>query len=237
QLAVIGGMDRVFMTVPVFRAEKHNTTTHLNEILQMDAEMGFCDHSDAMDVLEQVMLNILSSVKKNCPDLLENACAKISVPEKVPRYAYSDCVKRLEGAGAAMEWGGDFTKEQEKKLFSLIPEELFFITDWPTKARAFYSMPREDDPEICNAFDLVYKGLEISSGAQRIHRADVLVSALKARGLDPEAFEFYVNAFRMGAPPHAGWSIGLERLTMKLTGKENIREACLFPRDRTRLTP
>jgi aspartyl-tRNA synthetase len=98
-------------------------------------------------------------------------------------------------------------------------------------------MPQEGSPEKCNAFDLMYKGLEISSGAQRIHKADVLVNALKARGLEPEAFEFYVNAFRLGAPPHAGWSIGLERLTMKLSGRENIREACLFPRDRMRLTP
>jgi len=237
QLAVIGGMDRVFMTVPVFRAEKHNTTTHLNEVLQMDIEMGFGDHNDAMDVLEKTVLNIISGVKKNCSEALKTLGVDLNVPEKVPRYTYDECVERLKGAGVPMEWGADFTKEQEKKLVELVPEELFFITEWPTKVRAFYSMPNEERPEVCNAFDLMYKGLEISSGAQRIHKPDLLVEALKSRGLNPENFEFYIRAFRLGAPPHAGWSIGLERITMKLAGVENIREACLFPRDRTRLTP
>jgi aspartyl-tRNA synthetase len=237
QLAVIGGMDRVFMTVPVFRAEKHNTTTHLNEVLQMDIEMGFADHNDAMDVLESVMLNIISNVKKNCSEPLKILGVELNVPEKIQRYTYDDCVGRLQNAGVAMEWGADFTKEQEKKLVELIPEELFFITEWPTQVRAFYSMPKEGRPEVCNAFDLMYRGLEIASGAQRIHKADMLAEALKSRGLKPEDFEFYIRAFRLGAPPHAGWSIGLERITMKLAGVGNIREACLFPRDRTRLTP
>ena len=237
QLAVIGGMDKVFMTVPVFRAEKHNTTTHLNEVLQMDIEMGFCDHNDAMDVLAKVAVNVLADVKKNCSEALKTLNVEIKVPETVPRYTYSQCVEKLKGAGAAMEWGQDFTKEQEKKLIELIPEELFFITEWPTACRAFYSMPVEGKPELCNAFDLMYRGLELASGAQRIHKPGILVEALKSRNLNPDDFEFYIRAFKMGAPPHAGWSIGLERLTMKLTGMENIREACLFPRDRTRLTP
>ncbi len=237
QLAVIGGMDRVFMTVPVFRAEKHNTTTHLNEVLQMDAELGFGDHNDAMDVLEKAALHILSSVRKNCGEALKTLETEVLVPEKVPRYTYSDCVEKLKAAGEAMEWGHDFTKEQDKKLGELIPEELYFITEWPTKVRAFYSHPIEDAPEKCNAFDLIYRGLEIASGAQRIHKPEMLIDALKSRGLDPAGFEFYISPFRFGAPPHAGWSIGLERLTMKLAERENIREACLFPRDRHRLTP
>ena len=103
--------------------------------------------------------------------------------------------------------------------------------------RAFYSHPEEGNPEKCNAFDLMYRGLEIASGAQRIHKPEMLINSLESRGLKPIDFKFYIDAFRVGAPPHAGWSIGLERLTMKLAGKENIREACLFPRDRHRLTP
>ncbi len=237
QLAVIGGMDRVFMTVPVFRAEKHNTTTHLNEVLQMDVEMGFVDDNDAMGVLEATMLHILSSVKKECAPELETLGAKLDVPKAIPRYTYDHCLELLSNSGVKMEWGADFPKENEKKLFELIPEELFFITDWPTKARAFYAHPKDGAPEKCNAFDLIYRGLEIASGAQRIHKADMLIDALKSRGLDPADFEFYVRNFRFGAPPHAGWSIGAERLTMKLAGRENIREACLFPRDRHRLTP
>jgi len=237
QLAVIGGMDKVFMTVPVFRAEKHNTTTHLNEVLQMDAEMGFADHEDAMGALGETALHVLSGVKKNCGEALKTLKSDVSVPKEVPRYTYSECVERLKKAGEKMEWGHDFTKEQDKKLSELIPEELYMITEWPTKVRAFYSHPIEGAPEKCNAYDLMYRGLEIASGAQRIHKPEMLVGALRSRGLNPDEFEFYVKPFKFGAPPHAGWSIGLERLTMKLAGMENIREACLFPRDRHRLTP
>ena len=98
-------------------------------------------------------------------------------------------------------------------------------------------MPFEGNPKICHAYDLNYEGLEISSGAQRVHKPEVLIQQLKSRGLDPSDFEFYINAFRVGAPPHAGWSIGLDRMTMKVCGLHNIREAVLFPRDRVRVKP
>ncbi len=237
QLAVIGGFDRVFMTVPVFRAEKHNTTTHLNEIVQMDIEMGFADHLDAMDVLEKVTLHILGKVKAEMGPEIEALHPEFEVPDKVPRYSYTELVEKLNAAGMKMEWGADFTKEAEKNLFDILDDDLYFIYDWPTAIRAFYSMPDPKDKKICHAFDLVYRGLEISSGAKRIHNPSMLEEALRSRGLDPGEFEFYLNAFRMGAPPHAGWSIGLERLTMKICNLENIRDATLFPRDRTRLRP
>jgi aspartyl-tRNA synthetase len=111
------------------------------------------------------------------------------------------------------------------------------VKEYPKRVRAFYSMPNEKDGRVCNSFDLLYKGLEISSGAQRIHKPEMLVQSIKEHGLDSADFDFYINAFRQGAPPHAGWSLGLERLTMKLTGAQNIRECCLFPRDRVRLKP
>lgn len=237
QLAVIGGFDRVFMTVPVFRAEKHNTTTHLNEIVQMDIEMGFADHKDAMEVLEKVTLHILSRVQERMGHEIAVLSPDIDTPEQVPRHSYTELVDMLDKSGFRMEWGEDFSKEAEKKLYELLSEELYFIYDWPTAIRAFYSMPDEKDEKICHAFDLIYRGLEISSGAKRIHQPAKLEEALRSRGLDPHNFEFYLNAFRMGAPPHAGWSIGLERLTMKMCNLENIREAMLFPRDRTRLHP
>ncbi len=237
QLAVIGGFDRVFMTVPVFRAEKHNTTTHLNEVVQMDIEMGFADHADAMDVLEHVVLDILASIRDNAKEELKALGVEVQVPKKIPRHTYTELVDRLNKAGFTMQWGDDFTKEAEKKLQELLGEQLYFIYEWPTAIRAFYSMPTENDEKICNAFDLIYQGLEISSGAQRIHKIHILEDQLKKRGLDAYKFEFYLNAFRMGAPPHAGWSIGLERLTMKICNLDNIREAVLFPRDRTRLYP
>lgn len=136
-----------------------------------------------------------------------------------------------------IEWGEDLSKEQEKKITEIIGEEAFIIYEWPTKVRAFYSMPKEGEEEICLAYDLMYKGLEISSGAQRIHIPSLLEEQLKKRGLNPSNFEFYIEAFRYGAPPHAGWSIGLERITMKALNLDNIREATLFPRDRTRVLP
>ncbi|HIH22381.1 TPA: aspartate--tRNA(Asn) ligase [Candidatus Micrarchaeota archaeon] len=225
QLAVIGGLDRVFMTTPVFRAEKHNTTTHLNEVVQMDIEMGFADHQIAMDYLEIVVLHMLHKLGALAP------------AQVIRRHTYSSLVEELNRHGFKMEWGEDFSKEAEKRISEILGEDLYFIYDWPTKARAFYSMPSEKDPEICHAFDLIYKGLEIASGAQRIHKVDLLEKQLQSRGLDPHKFEFYLNAFRMGAPPHAGWSIGLERITMKATNQDNIRECVLFPRDRVRLSP
>jgi len=238
QLAVIGGFDRVTMSVPVFRAEKHNTTSHLNEITQMDIEMGFADHNDVMDVLEKVMLHILKTVKTELGDEIKNSFGKeVVVPEKVERYSYSELVDKLNANNFEMKHGWDFTKEAEKKLHEILDEELYFIYDWPTETRAFYSMPDKKNEDICHAFDLLYRGLEISSGAKRIHIPEILEKQLKKRGLDPYNFEFYINAFRMGAPPHAGWSIGLERLVMKICNQENIRECMLFPRDRTRLMP
>lgn len=237
QLAVIGGMDKVMMTVPVFRAEPHHTTSHLNEVYQMDIEMGFADHDDAMDVLSATFLHMLKSARDNCGEDLKTLGVEVKVPEEVKRHTYSDLVKLLNDNGVRMEWGEDFSREHEKHLLDLLKEDVYLITKWPTKARAFYSMPCEDNPEICNAYDLMYKGLELASGAQRIHLPDLLIDALKKRGLNPESFEFYVKSFRMGAPPHAGWSIGLERATMKVCERANIREVALFPRDRTRLTP
>jgi nondiscriminating aspartyl-tRNA synthetase len=238
QLAVIGGFDKVMMTVPVFRAEKHNTTTHLNEITQMDIEMGFADHNDAMDVLEQVTLAILRRVKEEVgPEIEAMKWGELKVPEKVPRYSYTELVDKLNSNNFEMKHGWDFTKEAEKKLHEILGDELYFIYDWPTEVRAFYSMPKDDNPALCHAFDLMYRGLEISSGAKRIHLPAVLDEQLRKRGLDPNDFEFYINAFKVGAPPHAGWSIGLERLVMKMCSQENIRECMLFPRDRNRLLP
>ncbi|MFH1447420.1 MAG: aspartate--tRNA(Asn) ligase [Candidatus Micrarchaeota archaeon] len=237
QLAVIGGMDKIFMTSPIFRAEKHNTSAHLNEILQMDIEMGFGDHNDAMDILAEVGVHLISKAKEECPKELEVLKRELKVPDKVTRYTYTEVLEQLNRAGSRLEWGDDFSKEDERKMPSVLGEEMFLITEWPTEIRAFYSMPTKDDQKKCNAYDLMYGGMEIASGAQRIHIPELLIQQLKNRGLNPDNFEFYTRAFRMGAPPHAGWSIGLERITMMICGVSNIRECSLFPRDRTRLTP
>ncbi len=235
QLAVIGGLDRVMMIVPVFRAEKHNTTSHLNEITQMDIEMGFADHKDAIRMLKKTVTGIIKEVQKSNSADIETLGIKLS-EESVKEVTYTEALKKLSSVGKSKEFGEDFTREDEMELSKLYGD-LLIVKGYPTQIRAFYTMPDSDDVRISNSFDFIYKGTEISSGAQRIHMADTLVEAITKRGDNPHDFEFYINAFRNGAPPHAGWSIGLERFAMKIVNAENIREASMFPRDRTRLTP
>ncbi|MEM5793393.1 MAG: aspartate--tRNA(Asn) ligase [Candidatus Aenigmatarchaeota archaeon] len=229
---------KVFCISPVWRAEKFNTPTHLNEIRQMDIEMGFIDsEEDVMKVLERVLQEIIKSVNKNCMEELKLLGQKLVVPKlPIKRVTYNECIDALKKRGEKIEWGEDFSKPQER-ILSEIFGDVFFLKDWPTDIKAFYAMPYEDNPKLCHAFDLIFRGIEISSGTQRIHKPDLLIKQLKLKGLNPENFKFYIDCFRYGAPPHAGWSIGLERLTMTLTGVKNIREACMFPRDRQRLSP
>ena len=235
QLAVVGGMDRVFMVVPVFRAEKHNTVFHLNEITQMDAELWFADHNDAMKLLKKAVKNIINDVSKKNGDDLKRLNVTLSKPI-VKEITYKKAISLLSANGHKMEFGEDFNREQEDALCRLLGD-LVLVKEYPRSVRAFYSMPNEKDGQVCNSFDLLFKGLEVSSGAQRIHIPEVLVKSITERGLNPSDFDFYINAFKRGAPPHAGWSLGLERLTMKMTGMQNIRECCMFPRDRVRLKP
>ncbi len=235
QLAVIGGMDKVFMVMPIFRAEKHNTVYHINEITQMDIEMGFADHRDVIKVLKKVATGIVKEViKSNAADLAELGVEL--KPSTVKEITYKEAVKKLNENGHSFQLGQDMTREAEETLCKLYGD-LVLVTGYPTAVRAFYSMPNEKHPEYSNSFDLLFKGMELVSGAQRIHIPALLEEAIKKRGMSPESFEFYIKAMGQGAPPHAGWSFGLERFTMKLTDRKNVREASLFPRDRNRLTP
>jgi aspartyl-tRNA synthetase len=231
-------LGKAFMITPVWRAEKFNKPTHLNEIRQMDIEMSFVkSEENAMQVLENVFVHILKSVQKNCEKELKYLKRELKIPKlPIKRVTYTEAVEELKKIGEKMEWGNDFSKLQEEKL-SKVFCDVFFIKDWPSQIKAFYTMPDEKDPKICHAFDLIYNGLEIASGTQRIHIPDLLIKRIKESGLNPNDFKYYINCFRYGAPPHAGWSIGLERITMKITGMDNIRECCMFPRDRNRLTP
>jgi aspartyl-tRNA synthetase len=235
QLALIGGFDKVVMVVPVFRAEKSNTTSHITELTQMDIEVAFADADDVIKLLGSTVTSMIKAVKEQNKDDLKTLGVELKVPE-VKVVTYTDAIKGLQKKGHKIEFGHDFSKEHEQSIQEVFGNAVI-IRDYPTEIRAFYSMPKEDNPELSNSFDFVYKGLEISSGAQRIHNPDLLIETLKRRKLDPKSFEFYINAFRCGAPPHAGWSIGLERLTMQVTNQKNIREASLFPRDPKRLSP
>ncbi len=234
QLAVIGGLDKIFVISSVFRAEKSNTTFHLSEITQMDIEMGFADYNDVINILSQVFLDILKDIKnKNIRDqkILD---LKLNIP-KINIITYSEMLKKFNSNDIPMTFGDDLNRNLENEVYRLFGEAVI-IKDFPSKIRAFYSMPNNQNPEICNSFDLIYRGLEISSGAQRIHDKNLLIQVLKNRKINVNNFNFYINAMACGAPPHSGWSIGLERLTMQIANLDNIRKCSLFPRDRKRLT-
>ncbi|MGC8571796.1 MAG: aspartate--tRNA(Asn) ligase [Candidatus Micrarchaeia archaeon] len=235
QLAIIGGLDKVFMITPVFRAEKSNTVYHLSEITQMDIERAFVNVDDVIDTIIKVLKAIIKSVKENNQKELQTLNVDLEVPD-IKIISYADAIKTLKNAGHSVDHGADITREYEKSLENKYGEGIV-IKDFPTSLRAFYSMPHADNPELTHSFDLLYRGLEISSGAQRINDPEMLIAALKKKGLNPDNFKFYIDAFRSGAPPHAGWSIGLERLTMMITRADNIRECAMFPRDRKRITP
>ncbi|MGC8478834.1 MAG: aspartate--tRNA(Asn) ligase [Candidatus Micrarchaeia archaeon] len=235
QLAVIGGIDKVFMIVPVFRAEKFNTIYHLNESTQMDIEIGFADYNDAIKLLKGVAFEMIKRVALKNREQLEALGIELNL-KPAKEVTYTQAIKKLNENGIKIDWGEDLSREAEQEICKTYGD-LTVVKFYPTKARAFYSMPNEKNPEISNSYDLLYKGLEVSSGAQRIHKPDMLVKAIEGRGLNPAGFKFYIDAFKRGAPPHAGWSIGLERFTMQLTEQKNIRECSMFPRDRTRLAP
>jgi aspartyl-tRNA synthetase len=235
QLAVIGGLEKVTMVIPVFRAEKSNTTYHLTESTQMDIEMAFATADDVIAILIRTFKEMLKAVIKDNQKELALLKVKLEVP-KVKVVEYSKVIKDLKKKGFPIEMGHDFSRDHEASISEMYGDAVI-IKKFPTALRAFYSMPCKDNPELTESFDFIYKGLEILSGAQRIHVPEMLIESLQKKGLNPKNFEFYINAFRCGAPPHAGWSIGLERLTMRVTGAQNIRECVLFPRDRKRITP
>ena len=238
QMMMASGLDKVFITMPIFRAELHNTTKHLNEVFMLDAELAYIrNEEDVMKHLEGVTVHMIRRVVEECPEELKAIGRELTIP-KLPftRITYDDALKRLEEKDVKLKWGEDIGTEASKKLGEDYNDP-YFITHWPTKIRAFYSRPLDDDPTRCATFDLMHGDIELSSGAQRIHDHDQLVEALKAKGLNPDNFDFYLKAFRYGMPPHGGFGLGAERITEALTGVKNIRECVLYPRDRTRLTP
>ncbi len=227
-------MEKTFTLAPVWRAEKHNTTRHINEIRMMDVEMAFFDQMSAMKELEEYVKYCVKKVLENCAGDLDVLGVKdLKIPKGV-YLAYEEAIKKVGG-----KLGDDFTPEQEKKLCEMYKGDIVFTHSWPTSIKPFYIMPKDANPKAkaSEGFDALYGGVEISSGGQRIHLPELLTERIKAKGLNPKSFKDYIDSFRFGAPPHAGWAIGLERLTQIICGLDNIKEATMFPRDRDRLTP
>jgi nondiscriminating aspartyl-tRNA synthetase len=230
-------LERVFEVGPFFRAEESHTRRHLSEFISVDIEQAFADANDVICLLEQVVQHTCKAVKENCAKELAALKHKVAVPE-VPfkRLTYEEVLNALKKEDIVIPWGEDIPTEAFRALGKLYPC-FYFITDWPTRSKAFYIKPREDKPELCEGFDLMWRWVELVSGGTRIADKDLLVQRLEEKGLKPDAFKYHLQAFDYGMPPHAGWAIGLERLTMMLTGKKNIREVTFYPRDRLRLTP
>ena len=234
---LVMSLEKVFEAGPFFRAEESHTRRHLSEFVSVDIEQAFVDAVDVMRLLEQVVQHACKTVKQKCPQELAILKHKLEVPE-VPfkRLTYDEVLSDLKKEGVEVPWGEDIPTEAFRVLGKLYPY-FYFITDWPTHSKAFYIKPREDKPELCEGFDLMWRWIELVSGGTRIAEKELLVNRLREKGLNPEAFRCHLQAFDYGMPPHAGWAIGLERLTMILTGKKNIREVTFYPRDRLRLTP
>lgn len=243
QMLAIGGFERVYEVGPVFRAESHNTSRHTNEFTSLDYEMAFVgSDEDIMGLHEAVITAMLERVGADCARDFDHLGAKLPRPARpFPRIAFPEACRLLQTRYGWQTDGGDINPEGERLLgdwaLSEHGSEFVFLTSFPAAKRPAYTKRRPEDPTLTRSFDLLYRGMEITTGGQRIEDHAELVSSFQSRGLDPGDFRPYLDAFRFGAPPHGGSATGLERLTGRLLGLENIREAFLFPRDRERLTP
>jgi len=244
QMLVGAGFERVYEVGFVYRAEEHNTTRHLNEYLSLDYEMGFIDSfQDVMDMETGLLRFMFQHVKETCAEELALYGAEVpEVPEEIPRLRLEEAKRILrEHFGKDYPENADLDPEGERLICEYAKEELgcelVFLTHYPVSKRPMYTMPDPENPELTLSFDLIYKGLEITTGGQRIHEYQMLCDNIRKFGLDPQDFDFYLEIFKFGMPPHGGLAIGAERITMQLLNLKNVREAALFPRDRTRLVP
>jgi len=225
-------VEKVFAIFTVWRAEKHNTVRHLNESRQFDFEQAFADEFVVMDTLGRCVQYMVKTVIERNSDDLKRLGVELKVPE-VKYMTFAEVTKTLKGKAHVGK--DDLSGEAEKALGEMYPDTIVFVHDWPLAGKPFYIMPKGEG--LSAGFDAIYKGMEISSGGQRVHDPKLLTERLKEKGLNPKDFKSYIDSFRYGAPPHAGWGMGVERVTMLMLGLDNIREAVLFPRDRDRITP
>ena len=240
---MVGVFDRVFETGPVFRAEKHNTRRHLNEYTSLDFEMGYID--SFLDICEmetgflQYTMKLLETKYEKELKILGITLPKV---DKIP-YVRFDEAKELvaEKYNRKIRNPFDLEPEEEELIGRYFKEEydsdFVFVTHYPSKKRPMYAMDDPADERYTLSFDLLFRGLEITTGGQRIHDYNKLIEKIEKGGMSTEGMDQYLDTFKYGMPPHGGLGIGLERLTMQLLGEENVREACLFPRDMTRLEP
>ena len=241
QILMSTGLDRVFEIGPAFRAERSNTNRHVTEFISFDGEMSWIDNEEqVMAMIEEIIDHVLRGLKEKGAKQLALLGKEITVPARpYPILTYSECVKIVNDGGLDIKEGEDLGTEGEKIVGDYMVakgSDLYFIAEYPEEAKPFYIMEKDGTP-YSFSFDLDYRGQEISSGGQREHRYDKLVARMEKKGLNPDDFGFYLDAFKYGMPPHGGWGIGIERLLVKMLDLSNIREAILFPRDPARLAP
>lgn len=239
---MVGVFERVFTTGNVFRAEKHSTTRHLNEYTSLDMEMGFIkDHTDVMAMETGLLRAVCGHLAATCAAEFALLGAEVPVvPDEIPRMKLREAQELIfKETGKDKRTEPDLEPEDERWLCEWAAREhksdFVFVTHYPVSKRPFYTFEDQDDKGFTKSFDLLFRGVEITTGGQRRHEYDDLVEGAKAKGLDPEKFSFYLQAFKYGLPPHGGWGMGLERLTAKFLNLPNVKEATLFPRDINRI--
>lgn len=239
---MVGALERVFAIGIVFRAEKHSTTRHLNEYSSMDMEMGFIEsHQDLMKIETRLMAAIAENLRQNCAEefaLLESEIP--NVPETIPFMKLREAQELIfKETGKDKRSEPDLEPEDERWLCEWSKREhssdFVFVTHYPVSKRPMYTMEDPEDVGFTKSFDLLFRGVEITTGGQRRHDYQNLIDGIRMKGLDPERFSYYLQAFKYGIPPHGGWGMGLERLTQKFLGLANVKEATLFPRDINRI--
>jgi len=241
QMLMSTGLDRIYEIGPAFRAEHSNTNRHVTEFMSFDGEMSWIENmGDVMGMIEKIINHVLNGLKEKGAKQLAVLGKDVVIPKMpYPVLTYVDCIGMLKKTGFEIKDGDDLGTEGEKAIGDIMSEkgqDLYWIAEYPEAEKPFYIMEKDGTP-YSFSFDLDYKGQEISSGGQREHRYDVLVERIRKKGLDPESFTFYTDAFKYGMPPHGGWGIGIERLLVKMLDLPNIRESILFPRDLSRLSP
>ena len=240
---MVGVFDRVFEAAPVFRAEKHNTKRHLNEYTSLDFEMGYIDSfQDIMEMETGFLQYTMELLQKEYEKELKLLDVKLPKVDEIPQVRFDEAKELVaEKYDRPIRNPYDLDPEEETLIGQYFKEEMdadfVFVTHYPSRKRPFYAMDDPADPTVTLSFDLLFHGLEITTGGQRIHDYQTLVDKIEDRGMTQEGMEQYMLIFKHGMPPHGGLGIGLERLTMKLLGEENVRETTLFPRDLSRLEP
>ena len=241
---MVGVFERVFEVGPVFRAEPHDTTRHINEYVSLDVEFGFIEnHFTVMALLRDVMASILETLSEQYASELKLLHVQVpAVPERIPHIYFSEAQELIYNRyGTDVRGEPDLSPQDERWLGEWTQQEygseFLFVTGYPMRKRPFYTHPDPEQPEFSNSFDLLFRGTELVTGGQRLHLYQDYLAALEHAHLPVEPFETYLEAFRYGMPPHGGFAIGLERLLMQLTGAPNIRLTTTFPRDLARLSP